>query len=355
MLLPFERNLLHISNFDSTYIPSLVNDTFRFENVAGGLVFCVTKETTGYILFRKNKPIALSAFSNNTGEQLPKNISFFSILDSSELDIYLNAIEDGDLVTHLEAFFKMPVTFSAPYKLTDMKRLVGFIEAERLSGILGIKHGSVMNTAVFSEGDFSYMNYYHPDTKSYAIEKTVEAFTSYTESMRSLDSYVIFKTFKTGLIDIPERREQQFLQNDPIITLVLCYIDIFELIYKVLKTRLDESQMMDVSNKVFNALRKKYFPLYSTVSYSTETGTVNWNALFDERRYISVEYRFGHYHLYLDELLKLLLKVGESVFGNEMADTLVPRLKNYLVMTDSGDRNLKEMAYRIDKMLEKYR
>jgi hypothetical protein len=113
--------------------------------------------------------------------------------------------------------------------------------------------------------------------------------------------------------------------------------------------------MVDVSNSVFNALKKKYFPLYSTVSYSSETGTVNWNALFDERRYISVEYRFGHYHLYLDELLKLLLKVAESVFHEEMGNTLVPRLKNYLAITDSSDRNLKEMAYRIDKMLEKYR
>ena len=249
----------------------------------------------------------------------------------------------------------MPVTFSAPHKLTDMKRLVGFIEAERLSGILGVKHGSVMNTAVFSNGDFSYMSYYHPDTRSYAVDRTAEAFTSYMNSMRSLDSYIIFKTFKTGLVENPERREQQFLQNDPIITMVLCYIDIFELIYKMLKMRLDDSQMLDVSNSVFNALKKKYYPLYSTVSYSSETGTVNWNALFDERRYISVEYRFGHYHLYLDELLKLLLKVAESVFGNEMSDTIVPRLKNYLAMTDAGDRNLKEMAYRIDKMLEKYR
>ena len=355
MLLPFERNLVYINSFDNAFIPSLVNDTFRFENVAGGLVLCVTKESTGYILFKKNKPVALTAFSNATGEELPRNISFFTILDSDKLDVYLNAIEDPDLVAHLEAFFKMPVTYSAPFKLTDMKRLVGFIEAERLSGIMGIRHGSVMNTAVFSGGDFSYMNYYHPDTKSYAVDRTIEAFTGYMNSMRSIDTYIIFKTFKNNIIDIPERREQQFLQNDPIITMVLCYIDIFELIYKVLKTRLDESKMVDVSNSIFNALKKKYFPLYSTVSYSSETGTVNWNALFDERRYISVEYRFGHYHLYLDELLKLLLKVAGSVFRDEMADILIPRLKNYLAMTDSTDKNLKEMAYRIDKMLEKYK
>ena len=355
MLLPFERNLLYINGFDSVFIPSLVNDTFRFENVPGGLVLCVTKESTGYILFKKSKAVAISAFSNANGRQLPKNVSFFSILDSDDIDIYLNAIEDHDLVMHLEAFFKMPVTFSAPFNLTDMKRLVGFIEAERLSGILGVKHGSVMNTAVFSNGDFSYMNYYHPDTKSYAVDRTMDAFTSYMDSMRSLDTYIIFKTYKTGFVDVPERREQQFLQNDPIITMLLCYIDIFELIYKVLKMKLDDSQMVDMSNSVFNALRKKYYPLYSTVSYSSETGTVNWNALFDERRYISLEYRFGHYHLYLDELLKLLLKVSESVFHNDMGDTLVPRLKNYLAMTDTGDRNLKEMAYRIDKMLEKYR
>lgn len=355
MLLPFERNLLYINGFESIYIPSLVNDTFRFENVAGGQVLCVTKESTGYILFKKNKPVALTAFSNATGEILPKDSSFFSILDSETLDVYLNAIEDTDIVSHLEAFIKMPVTYSAPIKLTDMKRLVGFIEAERLSGIFGVKHGSVLNTAVFSNGDFSYMNYYHPGTKSYAVDRTIEAFTSYMNSMRSLDSYVIFKTFKTGAVETSQRREQQLLQNDPIITMVLCYIDIFELIYKVLKMRLDNSQMVDVSNSVFNALKKKYYPLYSTVSYSSETETVNWNALFDERRYISVEYRFGHYHLYLDELLKLLLKVAENVFGSDMKDDVVPRLKNYLAITDPGDRNLKEMVYRIDKMLEKYR
>lgn len=355
MLLPFERNLLYIENFNSDYIPSLVNDTFRFENVPGGLVFCVSKDCTGYILLKKNKAVALTAFTNSPGEEQPGNISFFSVLDSDRVDVYLNAIEDPDLVMHLEAFFKMPVTFSAPLKLTDMKRLIGFIEAERLSGILGVKHGSVLNTAVFSEGDFSYMNYYHPDTKTYAIDKTIEAFTGYMNSMRSLDSYVIFKRFQTGITNIPKRREQQFLQNDPIITMVLCYIDIFELVYKVLISRLDESQMVEISNKVFDALKKKYYPLYSTISYSSETQTVNWNALFDERRYISVEYRFGHYHLYLDELLKLLLKVSDTVFKDDMNDILVPRLKNYLAMTDAGDRNLKEMVYRIDKMLEKYR
>jgi hypothetical protein len=199
------------------------------------------------------------------------------------------------------------------------------------------------------------MNYYHPDTKTYAIDKTIEAFTGYMNSMRSLDSFVIFKKFQTGIANIPERREQQFLQNDPIITMVLCYIDIFELVYKVLISRLNESQMVEISNKVFDALKKKYYPLYSTISYSSETQTVNWNSLFDERRYISVEYRFGHYHLYLDELLKLLLKVSDTVFKDDMNDILVPRLKNYLAMTDVGDRNLKEMAYRIDKMLEKYR
>nr|HPG35995.1 hypothetical protein [bacterium] len=75
--------------------------------------------------------------------------------------------------------------------------------------------------------------------------------------------------------------------------------------------------------------------------------------LYNERRYISIEYRFGEYHLYLDELLRLMLRISSSALGSRVNEKLVPGIRKYIEFMDKKDLIMKEMAHRVDKMVEK--
>ncbi|HNW16501.1 MAG TPA: hypothetical protein PKM15_07340, partial [bacterium] len=58
MLVPFERNFKYINKFNAVYIPTFLNDLFKFENISGGLMVCVSNEKVGYILFRDKKIVS---------------------------------------------------------------------------------------------------------------------------------------------------------------------------------------------------------------------------------------------------------------------------------------------------------
>lgn len=353
MLVPFERNLHYIPDFNGSYITTLLNDVFRFENVAGGVVLCVMPDKTGYVLFKNNRIINLCALTNETAPDLPRQIPFQSFFESSSIDVYVNAVEDISLIDDLNAVFNMPVMFSAPSGLADIQKLVQHIEDEKLSGILGFRHGAVLNTALFTKGAFSYLAYYHSGTKSYAIEKTTSAFKAYLEISEQLAPYIFFKKLRPEQKNSADKKEMGTIQNDPILSMFLCYVDIFDIIFRTIKERMDENKLAEICSIMLKSLRDKYYPLYSTVFYSRDAKTVNWNALYDERKYISSEYRFAHYHLYLDELLKLLLKISFSIYGHEMGEKVLFKVRKYLDLVDKNDINLKEMIYRVDKILEK--
>ncbi len=353
MLVPYDRNLLHIPKLNGRFIPSVLNDTLRFEQIAGGVLVCAAADRTGYVLFKKNQAILLAALMNENGSDVPRNVPFYTLSDQKEIDVYVNLIDDIGMIEHLYAFFNMPVFYSAPFELSDMERSLSYIEAEKITGIMGIRQGCVLNTAVFDRGEFLYLSYYHPDTRSYAVEKNRDSLNSYMKSSANLKPYVIIKKVRNELLNKSDRREMIIMQNDPIVNIVLCYIDIFEIIYKVFKENVTDTKLSEISNSIFNVLREKYSPLFSSIAYSVDSGTVNWNDIFDERRYVSMEYRFEHYHLYLDELLKLLLKASVSLFRNDVGFILVPRIRNYLAMMDRKEKDTKEMTYRVEKMLNK--
>ncbi|HNW82037.1 MAG TPA: hypothetical protein PKG52_04020 [bacterium] len=353
MLVPFERNLYHISDFNGSYITTLLNDVFRFENMVGGVILCVLSDKTGYILFKNNRIVNLCAFTNEQGADLPRQIPFQSFFESSSIDIYVNAIEDISVIDDLNAVFNMPVMFSAPSGLSDIQKLIRHIEAEKLSGVLGFRHGSILNTALFTKGGFSYLAYYHSGTKSYTVERTPAAFNTYLAANEKLNPYIFFKKLKPEHKNSIDKKELGMVQNDPILSMFLCYVDIFDIIFRTIKERMDENKLTEICSILFKSLRDKYYPLYSTVSYSREAKTVNWNALYNERKYISSEYRFAHYHLYLDELLKLLLKITFSIYGQETDEEVLSKVRKYMDIVDKSDINIKEMTYRVDKILEK--
>lgn len=351
MLVPFERNLLYISKISGDHLPTLLNDIFRFEDIQGGIVLCVSRYKTGYILFQQNKVLSLCAYLNECGSGSERQVPFQDILESTSIDVYVNAIDDISIIEQINAIFNIPALFAAPYELAEIQRLIGFIEAEKLNGIMGFRHGAVLNTAVFSNGIFLYMTYYHKGTKSYATEKTQSTFINYIASIEKLKPYVFFKKIRNEIRNLSDKREMLLIQNDSILAMSLCYFDMFDIIFKIIRDKTDENKLVEITDSLFKSLREKYFPLYSSVSYSSKTGTINWNAFYEERKFIALEYRFTQYHLYLDELLKLLLKV--SIPDQKTDKEVVSRLKNYLLLVDKSDVNLKEMIYRVDKIIEK--
>ncbi len=351
MLLPFERNLFNIDDFKGSYITTLINDIFRFEDLSGGLVLCAAPEKTGYILFRNGKILNVCAFSNDQGNNIPRQVPFQSFFDLASIDIYVNAIEDASMIEDINSLLCTPVMFAAPADLADMNRLIGYIKDKSVSGTMGFKHGAVLNTAFFANGSFTGLSYYHSGTMSYATERTEPAFRNYLAANEKLAPYVFFKA-RTGQSSA-DRKELSLFQNDPVLAMFMCYVDIFDIIFKAVREKIDENRLSEVCGVLFKTLKDKYYPLYSTISYSREYRTVNWNALYDERRYISAEYRFGHYHLYLDELLKLLLKIALSVYGPEGISRVSGKMKKYLELVDKNEIILKEMGDRVDKILEK--
>lgn len=353
MLIPFERNLIYLHNFNSSYLSTLLNDVFRFENISGGLLLCASADRTGYILFKNNKVINLCTYINENGSELPGQVPFQCFSETASVDVYVNVIEDGQMIEDINTVFNMPVMYSAPSELADIQKLIGFVESEKISGIMGFKHGSVLNTAVFSDGVFLRLSYYHADTRSYAVEKARISFNNYISLLPDFKPYIFFKRAHPEIKNGLDKKEASFLHSDPILGMFLCYVDMFEIIFRTIKEKISEAKLIDVCGVLFKSLKDKYYPLYSSVSYSKETRTVNWNALYDERRYVSLEYRFAQYHLYLDELLKLLLKIAISIYGGEMNEKVLVKIREYLSMVDKDDLNLKEMTYRVDKILEK--
>ena len=353
MLVPFERNFTYISKFNASYIPTFLNDLFNFEKIPGGLMICVSNEKTGYILFKDSKVISVNGFYFSAGNELSGNIPFSVICDSSNLDVYINVIEDSRTIDVLSGFLNSAVTFAAPFELSDIKRITGMIEAEKETGILGFKHGSVMNMATYNNGALEAFFYYHPGTRSYALDTNPATFGSYLLSVDKLKPFVVYKRCPAGDIPHSDKHEIEFLKNDPLLAMTMAYIDVFELICKALKEKLDVLKIVEVFDQLLKILRDKYSPLYTTISYSLETGCVNWVDLFKERRYISMEYRFGEYHLYLDELLRIMLKISSSALGSRINEKLIPGIKKYIEFMDKKDFIMKEMAHRVDKMVEK--
>lgn len=353
MLLPFEKNVLFTSRFNGKYLPTLINDLFKFEKIPGGIIACVLEDRTGFVLFRENKIISINSFHNGPGNEWARCSSLFSILESGSLDVFVNVIDDSDVIDNISVFLNSSTAMMIPYEFADIKRIISMIEAEKESGVIGFKNGAVVNMAVYKEGTLEKFYYYHPATRAYAFDSNPLVFESYLSLFHELKPFVVYKRGSGGKVFSPDACELEFLHNDSVASLILSYTDIFELIYKELKEKLEESKVVNISTHLFNALREKYSPLYNSVNYSKATGSVNWNSFFDERKYISVEYRFEKYHLYLDELLRLMLKISQSAIGSSINETMIPSIRKYLEHLYEKEPDKKEMVDRVDKMIEK--
>jgi len=353
MILPFERNFSYLTNFKGRFIPSLVNDLSRFEKIQSGFLMCVSENMTGYVVFREGKTVSINGFYNCAGNEWPAFNSFIPFLTSSNLDVYSFVIEDTGMIENVITLLSSPSVLMVPFELADIKRITGMIEAEKETGAVCFKNGTIINMAVYNKGCFEKFYYYHPGTKSYAADSSATTFESYLSSFQALKPFVVYKRKIDKNESIRIAGDDFFPLAEPLSVMIEFYAGLFEVAYRHLKEKLGESKVAEITNQLLNVLRQKYSPLYSTIGYSKEKGRVNWESLLDERKFISNEYRFDKYHLYLDELLRMILKMSQSVFGDKMESTVIVSIKKRLEFIDKKDPFIKEMAGRVDKMVEK--
>jgi hypothetical protein len=148
MILPFERNFSYLTNFKGRFIPSLVNDLSRFEKIQSGFLMCVSENMTGYVVFREGKTVSINGFYNCAGNEWPAFNSFIPFLTSSNLDVYSFVIEDTGMIENVITLLSSPSVLMVPFELADIKRITGMIEAEKETGAVCFKNGTIINMAV---------------------------------------------------------------------------------------------------------------------------------------------------------------------------------------------------------------
>ncbi len=349
MLIPFDRNLAYIEEIKGKYIPSFINDHLRFDPKSSGYFLAVSGNNVGYIFFDEGKIIGSLALLISEKNELPNAFNFSSFSDYSKVDIYTNLTESStahDLNRFMNSFYSL----YGSYDFVDVEKYISNIEANHISGTLGFMHGIALNTAKYEKGHFVSFSYYHPDTKSYALEKKQVVYQNYLKQIRELKPFIMMKTeshFKENLSMI----ELYFFQKDVVVTLLLCYFDIFNLIVETMLDKGFQENVIDMVNHIIKELREKYPPLYRKMRFSDERKCVNWEEILNDRKYISLKYRFEHYYLYMDELLGLLLKVMFTYTGREGVERFKRKIKLYTEKYDfNEDREIKKLFYRIEKM-----
>lgn len=352
MLVPFEKNHLLKLDLSGFYLSSFINDTLKFEENITGLMILIADDLTGYLLFSNGSPLFFKCLANNSGNEWPQEYGCEILFSLKSVDIYVNTIKDHGMFNALNLFFNSPTAFMVSSETSDIKRMTGIISAQKESGVLGFKNGAILNLATVKNGIPESLYFYLPDKKRYASEKDPSIFNAVIASVDKLKPFVVFRRY-VNVHDHNEFLIKMLNESDVIKKMIESYTVIFETIYRVFKMALSIEKTSEISEKIFTFLRGKYDPLYSTVGYSKESGKVNWEAIAEERKYIASDYRYEKYHLYLDELLRLLLKVSQSVLDPETNKKMVLLIREKNNPDKKNDTVLKEIANRVDKMLEK--
>lgn len=353
MLIPFDRNLMHIENFSGNYIFSVVNDMFRFEKDLSGYILCISGNHIGYLFFKNNKLQNALAFLFSGGVLMPQPQSFRIFTESEDIDLYANIIEEPVVADNVYKYFFSLYSMHAPYELSNSGKILEYLITENYTGMIAFTQGFIINMAYFEKGKFKYFQYYHPDTKSYANDRNPEVFKHYMASLKELTPVIALKDYKAK--NNAEQINESFIkeQKDSIVNTLLFYFDILDIIINVMLVKTSKETVYNITKKIFDELRVKYTPLYEKLYFSMDSETVNWSVILEDRKFIPIKYKFEHYHLYIDEILKNLVSALYSIANDDGLKLLRAQAKNCFTHTEKDDLEIKKVILRFEQLFEK--
>jgi hypothetical protein len=353
MIIPFSELKLYISAFEGRYFSSFVNDLSRESGFDRGLVVAEAANKSAYVLISGGCAVISKVLAFSDGEDLVTDVPIAEILAEKSVDLYLFTIENDDVFKILTDFFTYPVSIYAPGRFVDVMKLVSSFAENKENALLCLKHGSVMNAVSFEKGNFKGFLYFDPAEKRYVFEKNAVKFGSYLGSLDVSKPTVLCKKvsekilassfFSSGL---------GFLENDPVQIESELYFGCFRLVFNTFSRVMPAEKVKELSEKLFSYLRGRYPQLYSKLAFSAETMNVNWESVLDERKSVAVEYRFGEYHRYLDEVFSLLLKTSASLLSSGKKHQLALDLSEKVRRFEEENRDFSGMFDRFDKLLK---
>mgnify|MGYP003369917722 CR=1 FL=1 len=353
MLPPFSELKLYLSDFDGRYLPSFVNDLSRDSELSRGLVIAEAGNKTVYVLISEGRAVISKVLSFSDEECLVTDVPVTEMFLEKSADLYLFSIENDTVFKWLAEFFTYPVSLYAPWNFADTAKLVSSFSASKENALLCFKHGSVMNIVSFEEGNLKGFAYFDPAEKKYLFEQNAMKFGSYLGSLDVSKPVVLCKKvsekilassfFSSGL---------DFLENDLVQAESEVYFSCFNLVFNAFAKVMPPEKLKELSEKLFSYLRGRYSGLYSKLAFSTETMSVNWETILDERKAIAVEYRFGEYHRYLDEIFYLMLKTSVSLLHPRKRRSLALDISALVRNAEDRNNDFSGMFDRLDKMLK---
>ncbi len=353
MLLPFDRTLFTIEQLSGRYIPSVLNDLFRVEKKLRGYALCVDEGHAGYVFFEEGRILDAVAHHFSPELALPLAIPFSHFLEERTVDIYINAIEDGNLLQALREHLVAHASVVANTELLSPVHIVNYAKKIRYNGLVTVRHGIVNNMLMFKNGEFDSLLYYHPDSHGFVRERSVPTFKEYIMAIADMSPLFIMHNGTPLKSNKSAVSKSVPLQKDILVNIMMCYFDFFNMAIEVMKESFSAAMTEKIIKKILSEVKKKYYPLYSAVHYDKTVGTVNWYAILNDRRYIPVAYRFEHYHLYFDELLTMLVAALISKRIPAAFELFKDRVDMYVKHLDERDWDLKRMISRVRKMIEK--
>lgn len=353
MIIPFSELKLYISGFEGRYISSFVSDLARESGLSRGLLLAEAGNKTLYVLLSDGRAVISKVLAFSDEEDLVTDVPIDEILVEKSVDLYLFSLSNDFVFTWLTDFFTYPVSLYAPGRFVDVMKLVSSFAENKENALLCFKHGPVMNFVSFEKGNFKGFAYFDPEKKCYVFEKNAVKFGSYLGSLdvskpavlcKKVSEKILASSFFSSGLD--------FLENDPVQTEAELYFGCFRLVFDAFLKVMPAEKVKELSEKLFSYLRGRYPQFYSKLSFSTETLSVNWESMLDERKSVAVGYRFGEYHRYLDEILYLLFKTSASVLSSEKKRLLALDIGEKIRRFEEENKDFSGMFDRFDKLLK---
>ena len=353
MIIPFSELKFYISAFEGRYFSSFVNDLARDRSFDRGLAVAEAGNVTAYVLISDGRAVLSKVLAFSDDGQLATDVSIGEVAAGKSVDLYLFSLEDSAVFKWLTDFFTYPIALYAPSRFVYVMKLVSSFSENKDDALLCFKHGAVMNVVSFEKGDFRGFTYFDPAGKRYVFEKNAVKFGSYLSSLdvskpavlcKKVSEKVLASSFFSSGLD--------FLENDPVQTETDLYFGCFGLVFDAFAKVMPAEKVKDLSEKLFSYLRGRYPQLYSKLAFSSESGSVNWESMLDERNSVAVEYRFGEYHRYLDEILSLLLKTAASLLQSQKKHALALDIGEKIRRFEDENGDFSGMFDRLDKLLK---
>ena len=353
MIIPFSELKLYISAFEGRYFSSFINDLSRESGFDRGLVAAEAGNKTAYVLISDGCAVISKVLAFSDGEDLVTDVPVAEIMAEKALDLYLFSIEDDSVFKILTDFFTYPVSLYAPGRFVDVMKLVSSFAENKENALLCLKHGPVMNAVSFEKGNLKVFAWFDPEKRRYVLEKNAVKFGSYLGSLdvskpvilcKRISEKILASSFFSSGLD--------FLDKDPVRIESELYFGCFGLIFNAFSRVMPPEKLKELSEKLFSYLRGRYPQIYSKLAFSTDTMSANWESVLDERKSVAVEYRFGEYHRYFDEVLSLLLKTSASLFSSGKKRQLALDLSEKVRRFEEENRDFSGMFDRFDKLLK---